>query len=53
MIAFSVASYFDIDTSNYSFSYLSHWGKDEFVENKSESLSEVRKTATEFVSVIE
>lgn len=53
MTAFSVASYFGIDTSDYSLKYLSGWTKGKELKDKSELLNEVRVTATEFVAAIE
>jgi Zn-dependent peptidase ImmA (M78 family) len=53
MTAYTVASYFNIDTSDYSLDYLHQWTKGhEFNEHES-LLQEVQVTAKEFISTIE
>lgn len=53
MTAYSVASYFGIDTSDYSLAYLANWTKGKKLRDKSELLNEVRETAIEFIGTIE
>src|SRR5699024_2519099 len=53
MTAYAVASYFDIDTSDYSLRYLANWTQDKEMKDKAKLLDEVRQTAVEFIDEIE
>ncbi|KHE68328.1 ImmA/IrrE family metallo-endopeptidase, partial [Halobacillus sp. BBL2006] len=53
MTAYTVASYFNIDTSDYSLDYLHHWTKDHELKDHESLLQEVQATAKEFITTIE
>src|SRR5699024_9304508 len=53
MTAYAVASYFDIDTSDYSLRYLANWIQDKEMKDKAKLLADVRETAIEFIDEIE
>ena len=53
MVAYSVCSYFGIDTSGYSLSYLNHYSKNTDIKEKKKLLTEIKDTSSEFISVIE
>ncbi|MBN8234916.1 ImmA/IrrE family metallo-endopeptidase [Halobacillus kuroshimensis] len=53
MTAYTVASYFNIDTSDYSLDYLHHWTKDHEFKDHEKLLQEVQSTAKEFITTIE
>lgn len=53
MTAFSVCSYFDIDTSEYSLSYLDHYTKNSDIREKKKLLNEIKDTSKEFIEIIE
>ncbi|MYL56630.1 ImmA/IrrE family metallo-endopeptidase [Virgibacillus halodenitrificans] len=53
MTAYTVASYFNIDTSDYSLDYLHHWTKDHEFKDHENLLQEVQSTAKEFITTIE
>ncbi|MFC7062610.1 ImmA/IrrE family metallo-endopeptidase [Halobacillus seohaensis] len=53
MTAYTVASYFNIDTSDYSLDYLHHWTKDHEFKDHESLLQEVQSTAKEFITTIE
>ncbi|SFF88434.1 protein of unknown function [Halobacillus alkaliphilus] len=53
MTAYTVASYFNIDTSDYSLDYLHHWTKDHEFKDHEYLLQEVQSTAKEFIMTIE
>ncbi|UOQ94041.1 ImmA/IrrE family metallo-endopeptidase [Halobacillus shinanisalinarum] len=53
MTAYTVASYFNIDTSDYSLDYLHQWTKDHEFKDYEGLLQEVQTTAKEFISTIE
>ncbi|WP_431800060.1 ImmA/IrrE family metallo-endopeptidase [Halobacillus andaensis] len=53
MTAYTVASYFNIDTSDYSLDYLHHWTKDHELKDHEKLLQEVQSTAKEFIMTIE
>ncbi|UOQ95071.1 ImmA/IrrE family metallo-endopeptidase [Halobacillus shinanisalinarum] len=53
MTAYTVASYFNIDTSDYSLDYLHHWTKDHEFKDHEGLLQEVQTTAKEFIMTIE
>lgn len=53
MTAYTVSSYFGIDTSSYSLDYLSHWTKGKSFEDKTKLLKEVHETSVGFIETIE
>lgn len=53
MTAYAVANYFDIDTSDYSLSYLANWTQGKEMKDKTNLLEGVRETAIEFIHEIE
>src|SRR5699024_5452825 len=53
MVAYSVASYFNIDTSDYSLQYLANWTQGKELEDKAKLLSEVKDASVEFITHIE
>lgn len=53
MVVYVVCSYFGLDTSEYSFSYISSWTKDVELKDKEKLLNEVRETSKEYIEVIE
>lgn len=53
MVAYSTASYFGIDTSDYSLQYLASWTKGKELKDKEQLLREVKETSTEFIEVLE
>lgn len=53
MTAYTVSSYFGIDTSEYSLDYLSHWTKGKSFEDKNKLLKEVHETSVGFIETIE
>ena len=53
MTAYTVSSYFGIDTSEYSLGYLSHWTKGKSFEDKTKLLKEVHETSVGFIETIE
>ncbi|WP_163530731.1 ImmA/IrrE family metallo-endopeptidase [Halobacillus ihumii] len=53
MTAYTVASYFKIDTSDYSLDYLHHWTKDHDFKDHEKLLQEVQSTAKEFIMALE
>lgn len=53
MVAYSVASYFGIDTSDYSLQYLYSWTKNKEIRDKATLLNEVKETSVKFISAIE
>jgi len=53
MTAYAVASYFDIDTSDYSLRYLANWTQDKEIKDKAKLLADVRETAVEFIDEME
>ncbi|WP_237049354.1 ArdC-like ssDNA-binding domain-containing protein [Lentibacillus amyloliquefaciens] len=53
MTAYAVASYFNIDTSDYSLPYLANWTQNKEMEDKSKLLEGVRETSIEFIGMIE
>lgn len=53
MSAYVVCSYFGLDTSDYSFRYISSWTKDVELKDKEKLISEVRETIKEYSEVIE
>jgi len=53
MTAYTVSSYFGVDTSEYSLGYLSHWTKGKSFEDKTKILKEVHETSVGFIETIE
>src|SRR5699024_2659083 len=53
MTAYAVASYFDIDTSDYSLGYLANWTQGKELEDKAKLLEEVRTASVEFIEIME
>ncbi len=53
MTAYTVSSYFGIDTSSYSLDYLSNWTKGKTFEDKTKLLKEVHETSVGFIETIE
>src|SRR5699024_2866368 len=53
MTAYAVASYFGIDTSDYSLGYLANWTQGKELKDKAKLLEEVRETAVEFIETME
>src|SRR5690625_1888008 len=53
MTAYAVASYFDIDTSDYSLGYLANWTKGKELQDKAKLLEEVCATSIEFIEIME
>ncbi|MFD1705252.1 ImmA/IrrE family metallo-endopeptidase [Siminovitchia sediminis] len=53
MVAYTVSSYFGLDTSEYSLPYLHHWTEGKKLKEQEKLLKEVRETAHEFISIIE
>lgn len=53
MVAYSVCSYFGIDTSDYSLQYLNHYTKDSDIKEKKKLLNEIKNTSSEFIEIIE
>lgn len=53
MTAYTVSSYFGIDTSEYSLDYLSHWTKGKSFEDKNKLSKEVHETSVGFIETIE
>ncbi|PHF26638.1 hypothetical protein COF82_24115 [Bacillus wiedmannii] len=53
MTAYSVSSYFGIDTSEYSLGYLASWTQGKEMKDKTKLLKEVHETSIEFIETIE
>ena len=53
MVAYSVCSYFGIDSSEYSLSYLNHYTKDTDIKEKKKLLNEIKNTSKDFIETIE
>lgn len=53
MTAYTVASHFNIDTSDYSLDYLAHWTKGKEFKDKTQLLKEVHATSVSFIETIE
>ena len=53
MTAYAVASYFNIDTSDYSLGYLANWTQGKELQDKAKLLEEVRATSVEFIEIME
>ena len=53
MSAYVVCSYFGLDTSEYSFRYISSWTEDVELKDNEKLINEVRETVKEYIEVIE
>ncbi|OZU88632.1 hypothetical protein CIL03_10070 [Virgibacillus indicus] len=53
MTAYAVASYFGIDTSDYSLGYIANWTQGKELTDKAKLLEEVREAAVEFIDIME
>ena len=53
MSAYSVCSYFGLDTSEYSFRYIKSWTKNVELKDKERLINEVRETVKEYIEIIE
>lgn len=53
MVAVTVASYFNIDTDDYSLSYLDHYTKNTNIKEKKKLLNEIKETSKEFIEIME
>src|SRR5699024_2510893 len=53
MVAYTTASHFGIDTTDYSLSYLASWTQGKELKDKEQLLKEVQDTSLEFVKTIE
>ncbi|MEH7186029.1 ArdC-like ssDNA-binding domain-containing protein [Bacillus toyonensis] len=53
MTAYTVSSYFGIDTSEYSLGYLVSWTQGKEMKDKTQLLKEVHETSIEFIETIE
>lgn len=53
LTAYTVCSYFGIDTSEYSLKYIHDWTKDKTLNEKEDLLKEVHETSTHYISVLE
>lgn len=53
MGAYVVCSYFGLDTSEYSFRYISSWTKDIELKDKEKLINEVRETVKDYIEIIE
>ena len=52
-IAYTVSSYLGLDTSDYSFGYISSWAGEQKIDAVKESMETIRKTADELITAIE
>jgi hypothetical protein len=52
-IAYTVSSYLGLDTSDYSFGYVSGWAGERKIDAVKESMETIRKTADELITAIE
>ncbi|HEK9103500.1 TPA: ImmA/IrrE family metallo-endopeptidase [Bacillus pseudomycoides] len=53
MTAYTVSSYFGIETSEYSLGYLANWTQGKEMKDKTQLLKEVHETSIEFIETIE
>lgn len=53
MTVYAVASYFDIDTSDYSLGYLANWTQGKELQDKAKLLEKVRTASVEFIEIME
>lgn len=52
-VAYTVANYFNLDTSDYSFGYIASWAKDKELKELRESMDVIRKTAGTMIDKLE
>ena len=52
-VAFTVCSYFGIDTSDYSFAYVGSWSSEQDVKDLKDALAVIKTTASDFINRIE
>jgi len=52
-VAFSVCSYFGIDTSEYTFPYVSAWSGDKDIRTLKDSLDLIKTTSSQLINQIE
>lgn len=53
LTAYTVCKYFDINTEEYSFRYISEWIKGAEIKDKEKLINEVRETVKEYIEIIE
>lgn len=53
LVAYSVCSYFGLDTSDYSLNYLDFYTKNTDIKKKKKLLKEIKDTSQEFIEIIE
>ncbi|RKD26510.1 hypothetical protein BEP19_16875 [Ammoniphilus oxalaticus] len=53
MVAYTVSSYFGLDTSEYSLPYLHHWTEGKELKDQQQLLKEVRDTSHDFIQTLE
>lgn len=53
MVAYAVGTHYGIEMENFSVPYLAGWTKDATLQDKEKLLNEVKKTANEFIEVID
>lgn len=53
LTAYVVSKHFNLDTSEYSFGYVSEWTKDKTLDDKEQLLKEIKVTSKEYIEVIE
>lgn len=53
MVSYVVASHYDIDTEDFSLSYLHGWTKNKELNDKEKLLNEVKQTSKEFIDIID
>lgn len=53
MIAYTTCSYFDIDTSDYSFDYIYNWTRNMDFDESIKIIEEVKETSIEYIQIIE
>lgn len=53
MVAYTVSSYFGIDTKDYSLPYLHHWTEGKELKDQEKLLNEVRQTSHKFIDALE
>ncbi|MDB8803177.1 ArdC-like ssDNA-binding domain-containing protein [Romboutsia sp. 1001216sp1] len=53
MTAFTICSYFNMDTSEYSLKYLDNYTKNTDIREKKKLLNEIKDTSKEFIEIIE
>ena len=52
-VAYTVCQHYGIDTSDYSFAYVTGWSEGKELPELKQSLDTIRKTASEFISKID